>query len=192
MLEDLGKMHNIWVAMARNLGVPAHLAEDLIQEMYIRLNKYVKDESKIYYKNNGPEGINRFYVWMVIRNMAVSMRATKAKNVTLYLDDCLESEEDRRQIEDISSRDKKEADKERARDRLTQKVEKEVEGWEHHYDKKLFNLYYMSQMSMRSISSGTGISLTSIFNSCKNYKENILDEFSEDWEDFKNGEFDLI
>ena len=41
-----------------NLGVPAHLAEDLIQEMYLRLHRYVKDESKIYYRDDGPEGIN--------------------------------------------------------------------------------------------------------------------------------------
>lgn len=190
MLEDLGKMHNIWVAMARNLGVPLHLAEDLIQEMYIRLNKYVKDEAKIYYKDTGE--INRFYVWMVIRNMTVSMRRAKGKNVTLFIDDCLENENDRRQIEDKAVSDDFEMEKELARERLLNKVSEGVNDWEYWYDRKLFNLYYMSNMSMRDISRSTGISLTSIFNSCKNYKRNILEEFGEDWQDFENGEFDLI
>ena len=190
MLQDLGKMHNIWVAMAKNLGAPNSIAEDLVQEMYIRLNTYVKDASKIYYKDTGE--INRFYVWVTIRNMVLSYKALKAKNVTFFLDDCLNSENDRRQIEDRPVVDEKEVEKALARDRIIEGVKGSVDQWQYWYDKKLFNLYYFTGMSMRDIARNTGISLTSIFNSCKNYRTKVLDDFSEDWEDYINGEFDRI
>lgn len=190
MLQDLGKMHNIWVAMAKNLGAPNSVAEDLVQEMYIRLNKYVKDPNKIYYKDTGE--INRFYVWVTLRNMVLSYKGMKAKNVTFFLDDCLRDEGDRRQIEDRPSMDELEVDKELARDKITQNIRRSIEEWEYWYDKKLFNLYYFTDMSMRDIARNTGISLTSIFNSCKNYRNRVLDEYREDWEDFENGEFDRI
>jgi len=41
-------------------------------------------------------------------------------------------------------------------------------------------------------SEGTGISLTSIFNSMKTNKKMLRDKFQEDWEDFKNGDYNLI
>jgi DNA-directed RNA polymerase specialized sigma24 family protein len=77
VLEDLGRKHELWLAMALNMGVPPSLAEDLIQEMYLRLHRYVKDESKVYYKDTGT--INRFYIWTTIRNMWMSARTYKAK-----------------------------------------------------------------------------------------------------------------
>ena len=77
MLEDLGKMHNIWVAMSLNLGVPPHMVEDLVQEMYLRIHKYITEKEKIYYQD---KGINRFYIWTVLRNMWKSVQTLKSKN----------------------------------------------------------------------------------------------------------------
>jgi len=39
---------------------------------------------------------------------------------------------------------------------------------------------------------GSGISLTSIFNSMKENKRILKEKFSEDYEDFKNGDYNLI
>jgi hypothetical protein len=45
---------------------------------------------------------------------------------------------------------------------------------------------------MRKLAKETNISVTSIFNSCKSYKELIKSKFGEDFEDYLNGDFDLI
>jgi hypothetical protein len=45
---------------------------------------------------------------------------------------------------------------------------------------------------MRKLAKETNISVTSIFNSCKNYKDIIKSKFGEDFEDYLNGDFDLI
>lgn len=190
MLEDLGRKHELWVAMALNMGVPPSLAEDLIQEMYLRLHKYVKDESKVYYKDTGT--INRFYVWTTIRNMWMSAKTYKAKNGTIYLEDLSDYSTDYLHINNQVTYDSREIEAIEAYDKLFDKIIKLVDDWDHWYDRKLFGLYYLSDMSMRDIAAKTNISLTSIFNSCKNYKNKITNELLEDWEDFKNGDFDKI
>ena len=47
-------------------------------------------------------------------------------------------------------------------------------------------------MSLRQISKGANISLTSIFNSIKNYRAILKDKFVEDIEDYLNGDYHLI
>lgn len=190
MLKDLGIKHGLWVAMALNIGVPPSLAEDLIQEMYLRLHKYVKDEQKVYYKDTG--SINRFYIWTTIRNMWMSAKTYKAKNGTVYLEDLSDYSSEIIKFNNQVTYDQKEVETLEAYDKLFDKIVSTVDGWDYWYDKKLFGLYYMSDMSMRDISKKTNISLTSIFNSCKNYKIKISNELLEDWEDFNNGDFDKI
>jgi hypothetical protein len=50
----------------------------------------------------------------------------------------------------------------------------------------------MSHVGMRQLARDTDISLNSIYNSIKKYKEIIREKFSEDWEDYINQDFDLI
>ena len=47
-------------------------------------------------------------------------------------------------------------------------------------------------MSMRKLAKETKISVKSIFNSCKNYKDILKSKFGEDFEDYLNGDFNLI
>ena len=38
--------HSSWIAMGLSIGIPKHLVEDFVHEMYLRLNKYVGDPQK--------------------------------------------------------------------------------------------------------------------------------------------------
>ena len=80
---------------------------------------------------------------------------------------------------------------EAANEKIMSMIEKEIKTW-HWYDEKLFRLYYYTDKSMRDIARETSISLTSIFNSCKNYKQIISDKFGEDIMDFFNKDYDKI
>jgi predicted DNA-binding protein YlxM (UPF0122 family) len=75
--------------------------------------------------------------------------------------------------------------------RFMKKIDEEMSTW-HNYDKILSEKYLKSDYSLRDISEGAGISLTSIFNSMRNNKKILKEKFSEDWEDFKNGDYNLI
>lgn len=185
MLEDLAKMHHIWVAMALNMGVPYEDSQDLVQEMYIRLNKYVGNEDKIYYKDTGE--INRFYVWVTLRNMWISLETQKKRNPS-SVNSSLDSVDLSDDISDVD------VDKEykEAIETIISRIDKEVDSWDYWYDKKLFTILFRNDISMRQLSKETTISLTSIFNSMKGYKQKIRDKFSEDWEDIINSNFDKL
>lgn len=122
----------------------------------------------------------------------MSAKTYKAKNGTIYLEDLSDYSTDYLHINNQVTYDSREIEAIEAYDKLFDKIIKLVDDWDHWYDRKLFGLYYLSDMSMRDIAAKTNISLTSIFNSCKNYKNKITNELLEDWEDFKNGDFDKI
>jgi len=187
MLEALGKKHKLWVSMGINIGIPRHLVEDFVHELYLRLDKYIKDESKVFYKET--KEINRFYIWVTLRNMWISYQTRKSKNPTASLEDIYEGDEKifKPYIYEETNKERLSSSK-----RLVSKIEKEVDSWDYWYDRKLFQAYYLSDLSMRQLSEETTISLTSIFHSCKKYKEYIKNKFEEDYEDFSNGDYNLI
>jgi len=161
------------------MGNTSH-AEDLVQEMYLRLVKYECGEKVI--KEDG--SVNKTYVWRVLRNLFTSYKSSSSKFHFSQLEDCigLESEQS-------------DNDREEAYERIMQKMFKELDHLDsegYPYNKELFTLYANSAMSMRCISSVTNISLTSIFNTIKNCREQLSDELLEDIQDFNNGEYERI
>jgi DNA-directed RNA polymerase specialized sigma24 family protein len=48
MLEKLAVHQELWIKMLVNLGCKIDVAEDLVQDMYLRMHRLVKDESRNY------------------------------------------------------------------------------------------------------------------------------------------------
>ena len=65
-IEVLAKRHDEWMKMARSFKVSEDDAKELVQEMYLRLDKYVKDVDKIMYNETE---VNTFYVYTAISNL---------------------------------------------------------------------------------------------------------------------------
>jgi hypothetical protein len=185
MLELLSKSHSTWVAMGLSLGIPKHLVEDFVHEMYLRLNKYVGDPKKIMYND---KEVNKFYIYITLKNLWGDYVKSKSKYNIIRIDDY----EVNYEVVDADAEDNVTYAKQSAEDRILKKIQVEVESWEHWYDRKLFKVYYETDISMRKLAKETNISVTSIFNSCKNYKDIIKSKFGEDFEDYLNGDFDLI
>jgi hypothetical protein len=187
MLEILSKNHNVWVAMGLSIGIPEDIVEDFVHETYLRLNKYVDNPEKIMYNETE---INRFYVYITIKNLWNDYSKAKSKYVVYKIDnynsEYVFNTSDNIIYEEVNY------EKERAEQSILNRINEEVESWDHWYDKKLFKLYYKTDMSMRKLAKETNISVTSIFNSCKNYKDILKSKFGEDFEDYLNEDFGLI
>jgi DNA-directed RNA polymerase specialized sigma subunit len=187
MLEILSKNHNTWIAMGLSIGIPEDIVEDFVHETYLRLNKYIDNPEKIMYNETE---INKFYVYVTIKNLWSDYSKAKSKyivySIDKYTNDYVFDTSDRIVYEEVNY------EKEEAEESILRKINQEVESWDHWYDKKLFKLYYKTDMSMRKLAKETKISVTSIFNSCKNYKEILQSKFGEDFEDYLNGDFNLI
>ncbi len=187
MLEILSRNHNTWIAMGLSIGIPKEIVEDFVHETYLRLNKYIDNPEKIMYNENE---VNKFYVYVTIKNLWTDYCKEKTKYVVYKIDN---SDFDYKfDTSDWAVYEEVDYEREEAEENILTSINSEVDSWDHWYDKKLFKLYYKTDMSMRKLAKDTGISVTSIFNSCKNYKEIIRSKFSEDFEDYLNGDFYLI
>lgn len=176
MLEKLAVHHVLWIKMLINLGCDVEDAKDLVQDMYIRLHDLVKDPKRIMY---GDE-VNRYYVWITLRNMYFSSLKKKRNNIFYELRDS----DDVELNEYNSSEDS-------AFLFLESQIESITSKWEI-YDKRLFELYFMQGLSLRAISKGSKIGLTSIHTSVLNYKRILREGLSEDLMDYFNQDFDKI
>jgi DNA-directed RNA polymerase specialized sigma24 family protein len=187
MMELLSKYHKLWVSMGLSMGIPQHLVEDFVQEMYLRLNKYVKNPEKIMYNETD---VNKFYVYITIKNLYNDYLKERNRHQVVRLDDIEVTFE---VVEPTTEGQlKAEIEKQKAEEKLVDLIQQEVSSWDRWYDQKLFKVYYETDISMRKLSADTNISVTSIFNSCKNYKQILNTKLAEDFQDYINGDFHLI
>ena len=192
MLEILTKNNKEWISMAMSICKDRHLANDLVQEMYLRLNKYVDNPEKI--MKNGE--VNSFFVYITLRNLFYDHTKNKDNNNasfeeyrSYYTEDSDQSVISKFAV--LPEQREKDELMEEAYHKISQAIYEEVSTW-HWYDEKLFKLYFLTDKSLRDIAKDTKISLTSIYNSCKNYKQRIEEKFKEDIEDFYNEDYDKI
>lgn len=173
-LELVAKDHKEYVKVVQSFGEYFY-AEDIVQEAYLRIYKYCKPENII--QNNE---VNKGFMYFVLRNLYLSYLKELEKNPKIPIDELIYSlyEED-------------ETEKHEAYLRLLNKVSKELNNWEW-YDKMLFEIYKNDNKSIRKISKETRISTKSIFQTLKNCKKRLKENLKEDYEDYKNEDYELI
>ena len=175
VLDLLATKHKEWVKMAHSFGAGDY-AEDIVQEMYLRLNRYVEEPDRIMYKGEP----NKLFVWVTLRNMVRNFQ--NKKDLLVFSGDMVEYDKE----EDAFDYGEAEAF-----ERLIEKI------WEsttelHWYDKKMFEIYHTTEMSMRDIEKETKISLYSIFDTLKKTKNYVREKIQEDYEDYENQDYDQI
>jgi len=170
ILELLAKKHIDWIKMVQSFGCDPILAEDIVQEMYIRLHKYIDDPERIMYG----EEVNTYFVYITLRNMYNTIK--KIQSRVEFVD--LQEVEDELIFEDVNYENFESFDD------LIEKIWEDVEDW-HWYDKKMFQLYHNSPMSIRTIADETKISARSIFNTLKNGRERIQEICENEYKTWK-------
>ena len=176
MLEKLAQHHLLWIKMLVNLGCKLEDAQDIVQDMYLRLHRLVKDPNKMMYGDD----VNRYYVWTTLRNMYFSKLKKDRASIFYELRDSDESEaNDYDTLED------------EAFSKITDRIDTITSNWSI-YDKKLFELYFIKGLSLRAISKGSKIGLTSIHTSILKYKKILRESLSEDLMDYFNQDFNKI
>lgn len=173
-INILCRNHKEWVNIVRSFG-ENYYAEDIVQEMYLRIARYKKQEKCIV--GNEP---NRGYIWLILKNSYIDFEKYKQKNVKVPL----------YEIDNLSFEENEES-MYTSFDIIQEKIYIEINSW-HEYDKRLFYLYLKNKTSMRKIAKGADISPTSIFNTLKNCKERLRIKCGEDYEDYLNEEYNLI
>ena len=171
-LTEVAKHHKKYVKTIKRFGEHFY-AEDLVQEMYLRLhrNKTAQDiviDGKV----------NEYFIYLTLRSIFLNFR--KAKTLIVKNNDI-----------PLLFPDVDNTAYFTAQNQFRDNIEKEIDTW-HVYDQMLFRLYLNSGKSMREIANGTGISLRSIFNTINDCKERIKANCSEDYEDLINEDYEKI
>lgn len=141
--------------------------QDTVQDMYLRLNKYVDDPQRICFEHNEP---NTFYVYCVIKNLIANEYKETQKRP-----DLISAEEIRRQSDNLLHTE----DYDHELDQTLEIIESEIDGW-YWYDKELFKIYFNDGLSIRKLSAKSHISASSIFNTLKNGKTKIKRRLKEE------------
>ena len=107
---------------------------------------------------------------------------SKKKIKKVYLDD----EETKQQVEYIDS-----LDEQVAYNKICTLIDDHIDNWRW-YERILFLLYRDSGLSIRGIAAETGISWVSIYHTLKAAKQELKEKFGEDYDDYKNDDYELI
>jgi len=172
-LKKVAEHHDYWLKVVNSFGYTS-CAEDLVQEMYLRLYKYGTMELK----ENGE--VDKTYIWVVLKNIHTDYHKQRKKIEKISIGDGFEIEDD---IIEFGF--------EEANEELTYKMNSEIKSW-HHYDQMLFRIYIGNDWSMQELAEKTKISKSSIFNTIKNCKKRLFDAIGEDYQDLMNGDYDKI
>ena len=155
--------------MAMSFGANRDSAQDLVQDMYLRMYKYVENPERIMYNE---DEVNTYFVFVVLRNLFISSQKSMSFD----------------QLEDIDGEmEEPNYDYENAYNRLLDELWEEVESW-HWYDTKLFKLYHNTDMTIKRISEETKISERSIWNTLDNGRKRIQANRKEAYEAWKTSQ----
>ena len=169
ILELLAKRNDEWIRMAMSFGADRDSAKDLVQDMYLRMHKYVENPERIMYNE---DEVNTYFVFVVLRNLFISSQKSMSFEMLEEIDGEMEEPN---------------YDSENAYNHLLDELWDEVESW-HWYDTKLFKLYHNTDMTIKKISEETKISERSIWNTLDNGRKRIQTNRKEAYQAWKTSQ----
>ena len=185
-LTLLAQFHPEYIKMAKaiagnNLEVKNY-AEDFVQEAYLRLSRYDDLYDKVVTKDKVSKG----YMFFVLRSIILNAIKKKSNLKFAHLGDQYDFEEKFNWIDHGMDKDKLGTE---AIEAKMYAVLKEEVKW---FDYQLFVTYLTGGKSFRSIAEESGIGIRTIYLSIKKSKLVIAEKLFEDYQDFINGDYDLI
>jgi len=189
ILEKLGKSHADWHRMVLGFGANPSIAEDIVQDMYIKIHGMVERGKDISY---GDDDVNRFYVYLTLKSLHGDYYRQKNK-LTVYSTD--DNPEDNKYDRIAGSNDYDGIEQD-AFEKTYAKVMSVLNNLplsdNYPYFKNIFIGYNTRDLSMRRMAKETGINVNSIFNTLTKVMTIVRDECGEDLEDYFNKDYHLI
>ena len=157
--------------MAKSFGCDDESANELVQEMYVKvMRKHADTSYKIMYSETE---INTYYVYIALRNLYLDGFHKYRQSNHLPINDSIDREYNEPNLQ-----------KEMTLKSLIEKIESTVSDW-YWYDKKMCDIHFYGNKSMRRIAKETKISLSSIFNTLSNGKEKVRQIVEKEYEVYK-------
>ena len=189
ILEKLARNHSIWHRMVLGFGANPSIAEDIVQDMYLKIFEMVERGKDISY---GDDDVNKFYVYLTLKSLHGDYYRQKNKLTVYSTDD--NPEENKYDL--ISSNSDYDGKEQLAFEKTYAKVMEVLNELplsdNYPYFKNIFIGYNTRELSMRRMAKETGINLNSIFNTLTKVMNIVRDECGEDVQDYFNKDYHLI
>jgi len=175
ILDVLFKKHSTWLKYVKSFGCDSDIAEDFVQEMYIKIFIYSqKKENDLMFNENE---VNYFFVYVTLKNLYFDNLRLKKRIIKEPLsDDFIEtiqmySEDDFNSKNDALMR---------WLDNLTKEIES-IKDYNHKkanliYIKFIYDKIFIDRMSVTDLSKEAGISYWSLRNTILIIKKQIKNE----------------
>lgn len=155
ILEKLFKKHKTWCKIVQSFGCNPETAEDITQEMYLKIAKLVEKGTDISYG----DGINHFYIFRTLTSIFLDYKRKESKTGLIGIDELDIQFEGSEEVEYLNQ------------------YEKVLEGlaelyW---YDRKVFEIIESGE-SISELSRKTNISYYSLYNTYKKVKKYLKDK----------------
>jgi len=186
-LEMLAVYHVEYIKMARaiagNNNEVFNYAEDFVQEAYLRLARYDDLFDKVVTSKGK---VSKGYMFFCLRSIIVNAIKKKSNLKYNYLGSQYDFEETYNFVD--TGLDQEKLGVEALETKMYQ-ILKEEAKW---FDYELFKTYLTSGKSFRTIAEESKIGIRTIYLSIKRSKMIIAEKLFEDYQDFVNGDYDLI
>ena len=158
-LQKIAEKNSDWVNVCISFGCNKSTAEDLTQEMYLKLATILQNNQNLNIYYNDTE-INHFYIYRVLKSLFIDLCRKEAKITKVNIEhlERYVEEEEIKEYKDIEGKMKQ-------LDTLIDKL-----YW---YDAKVWRLIAEEKMSIAELSKQSGISYYSLYNTYKNVKSLI-------------------
>ena len=170
-------------SLANNAYSVRNFAEDYVQEAYMRLLRYEDLYDKLITKKGK---VSKGYMFFTLRSIIVNDLKKKSTPKWSFLGDQYDFEEKFNHVDE--GRDKVEATMDLLEVKMLEILKERVQ-W---FDYQLFTTYIKKKKSFKTIAEESGLGVRTIYLSIKKSKLTIAEALFEDYQDFTNGEFDLI
>ena len=191
-INELVKNEEIWFRYLKHWGCNKDTAKDLVQEMYIQIDTYLKKHNtSIMYNDNE---INHYFVYVTLYNMFCNLkRAEKKVNLVSldYMPELSDEPYDERENEDYQNYRAIQEwflhDDFLAFTQIVKDEENVLEDYDrdkmyNFYQRKIFEEVFLNNKKISKLSRDTNISYYSLYNTVQNIKKQIKEYYgSKTW-----------
>lgn len=160
ILEALAKKHQTWVEITQTFGLDRMTAEDLVQDMYIKIHAWLARSDRNQTIMYNDQEVNYYFVFKTLRTLFLDHIRRDNRVILKQSEDVLEPDYIFHQID-------KDINEKRLRS-----IIKDL-SW---YDRKVFELVYNQNISMLKLSEMTGISYYSIYRTIQKIRRLVKEE----------------
>ncbi len=148
----LAKKQEDWIRIVKSFGCQTVVAEDLVQEMYLKIHNRLNKDLNIMYDE---EEINYYYVYRTLHTLFLDLKRKEKRVVKVYIEDV----DIDKPIEDI--------DYVGAYEKVGEELNKAY--W---YNRKVFEIINGGE-SVAELSRNSGINYYSLYNTYRKMKEQL-------------------